>query len=84
MSWDSCQSKTTWRAESTSPTCPHLQTIRVEKEYFFNLVVLALAYSDVFWCLDMYIQVMLYVYCCKYCLLPPETSRRAIYPPLVQ
>jgi hypothetical protein len=50
---------------------PHLQTKRVAKDYFFNLVVLALAYSDVFWCLHMYIHVMLYVYCCKYCLLPP-------------
>jgi hypothetical protein len=29
------------------------------------LVVLALAYSDVFWCLHMYILIMLYVYCCK-------------------
>jgi hypothetical protein len=38
---------------------------------FFYLVVLALAYSDVFWCLHMYIHVMLYVYCCKYCCLPP-------------
>jgi hypothetical protein len=32
---------------------------RVAKEFFFNLVVLALAYSDVFWCLHMYIHVML-------------------------
>jgi hypothetical protein len=35
------------------------------------LTVLALAYSDVFWCSHMYIHVMLYVYCCKYCWLPP-------------
>jgi hypothetical protein len=49
---------------------PHLQTKRVAKE-LFNLVVLVLAYSDVFWCLHMYIHVMLYVYCCKYCWLPP-------------
>jgi hypothetical protein len=41
------------------------------KGFFFNLVLLALAYSDVFWCLHMYIHVMFYVYCCKYCLLPP-------------
>jgi hypothetical protein len=32
---------------------------------FLNLVVLALAYSDVFWYLHMYIHVILYVYCCK-------------------
>jgi hypothetical protein len=58
---------------------PHLQTKRVAKEFFLkNLVVLALVYSDVFWCLHMYIQVMLYVYCCKYCWLPPYTSRRAM------
>jgi hypothetical protein len=48
-----------------------LQMKRVAKDYFFNLVVMALAYSDVFWCLHMYIHVMLYVYCCKYCWLPP-------------
>jgi hypothetical protein len=41
------------------------------KGNFFNLVVLALAYSVVFWCLHMYIHVMLYVYCCKYCLWLP-------------
>jgi hypothetical protein len=41
-----------------------LQTKRVAKDFFKNLVVLALAYSDVFWCLHMYIHVMLYVYCC--------------------
>jgi hypothetical protein len=43
----------------------------LQRIFFFNLVVLALAYSDVFWCLHMYIHVMLYVYCCKHCLLPP-------------
>jgi hypothetical protein len=41
------------------------------KGFFFNLAVLVVAYCDVFWCLHMYIHVMLYVYCCKYCLLPP-------------
>jgi hypothetical protein len=35
------------------------------------LVVLALAYSYVFWCSHMYIHVMLDVYCCKCCLFPP-------------
>jgi hypothetical protein len=39
---------------------PHLQTKRVAKD-FFNLVVLALAYSDVFWRIHMYIHGMLYV-----------------------
>jgi hypothetical protein len=48
-----------------------LRTKRVAKDYFFNLVVLALAYSDVFWRLHTYIHVMLYVYFCKYSLLPP-------------
>jgi hypothetical protein len=48
---------------------PHLQMKRVAKDFFFNLVVLALAYSDVFWCLHMYIHVMVYVYFCKYSLL---------------
>jgi hypothetical protein len=32
------------------------------KGFFVNLVVLALAYSDVFWCLHMYVHVMLYVF----------------------
>jgi hypothetical protein len=50
---------------------PHLQTKRVAKDFLFNLVVLALDYCDVFWCLHMYIHVILYVYCCKYCWLPP-------------
>jgi hypothetical protein len=50
---------------------PHLQKKRVVKDCFFNSVVLALAYSDVFWCLHMYIHVMLYVYYCKYCWLLP-------------
>jgi hypothetical protein len=38
---------------------PHLQTKRFAKDFFFNLVVLVLAYSDVFWRLHMYIHVML-------------------------
>jgi hypothetical protein len=38
------------------------------KRFLFNLVLLALAYCYVFWYLDMYIHVILYVYCCKYCL----------------
>jgi hypothetical protein len=45
---------------------PHLQTERVAKDFFFNLVVLALAYSDVFWWLHMFFHVMLHVYFCKY------------------
>jgi hypothetical protein len=36
----------------------HLHRKRVAKD-FFSLVVLALAYSDVFWCLHMYIHIML-------------------------
>jgi hypothetical protein len=46
---------------------PHFKTKRVVNDFFFNLAVSALAYSDVFWCLHMYIYIMLFVYCCKYC-----------------
>jgi hypothetical protein len=48
---------------------PHLQTKRVAKDFFFNLVVLALAYSDMFWCLCLLLQILFVA---------------AMYPPLVQ
>jgi hypothetical protein len=54
------------------------------KGFFFKFGCIGFSLFYVFLCLHMYIHVILYVYCCKYCWLPPWTSRPAMYPPLVQ